>query len=214
MKLLWILYYFLLFYIIMILKGCESHCCKNNNKVTFGDESTAGWSNRHWFRSASSCFSCFLPFVYFDFLGIYIFYHWQLHVHYLVGLRFSTKFAYEGSTLDLALQSYERLCDEYMLLLFFVYFLGVVHKCLWIREFPCQFRLLAKKPAKCQTNNARTLRLILIRCPSFAWRLARMCWICKDLQITSNLRFIPKISRRNSDLVNYIQSRNLIMINI
>jgi hypothetical protein len=69
MKLLWILYYYLLFYIILILNGCESHCSKNN-KVTFGDESTAGWSDRHWFRSASSCFSCFLPFVYW-FISIF-----------------------------------------------------------------------------------------------------------------------------------------------
>ena len=73
MKWLWILYiyiyYYLQFYIILILNGCESHCFKNN-KVTFGDESTAGWSDRHWFRSASSCFSCFLPFVYW-FISIF-----------------------------------------------------------------------------------------------------------------------------------------------
>lgn len=52
----------------------------------------------------------------FRFFGYTHFYHWQLHVHvhYLVGFGFSTKFAYEGSTLDFALQSYERLCDEYM----------------------------------------------------------------------------------------------------
>lgn len=40
-----------------------------------------------------------------------------------------------------------------------------------------------------------------------------MCWICKDLQITSNLRFIPKISRkifwRNNDLVKIIFNQGI-----